>query len=100
MENYQRKRLQPLAYLVLGLALVPLGIVPVTQIMQPALSNSRETVAKSTKTAHLSPDITAHPTTTTPVSATTATVTLEGMTLDAPIHHSLADHSTKDNFLS
>jgi hypothetical protein len=87
MENYQRKRLQPLALLVIGLALSPLGIAPVTQMMQPALSNSREAEAKSTRTAHLSPDITAHPTTTTttPVPATAATGTLEGMTLDAPI---------------
>jgi hypothetical protein len=85
MENYQRKRLQPLALLVIGLTLSPLGIAPVTQMMQPALSNSRKTEAKSTRTAHLSPDITAHPTTTTPVPATAATGTLEGMTLDAPI---------------
>ncbi|MFC3066058.1 hypothetical protein ACFH1Q_21775 [Raoultella ornithinolytica] len=86
MESYQRKRLQPLAFLVIGLVLMPLGIVPVTQMMQPALSNLREAEAKSTKTAHLSPDITAHPTTTTtPVPATAATGTLEGMTLDAPI---------------
>jgi hypothetical protein len=60
MENYQRKRLQPLALLVIGLTLSPLGIAPVTQMMQPALSNSRKTEAKSTRTAHLSPDITAH----------------------------------------
>ncbi|HEE1622163.1 TPA: hypothetical protein R6835_004381 [Klebsiella pneumoniae] len=85
MESYQRKRLQPLAFLVIGLVLMPLGIVPVTQMMQPALSNLREAEAKSTKTAHLSPDITVHPTTTTPASATAATGTLEGMTLDAPI---------------
>ncbi|WP_217278864.1 hypothetical protein [Klebsiella variicola] len=86
MENYQRKRLKPLAFLVIGLVLAPLGIVPATQMMQQTVIDSSGMPITSTKTVGPQSDITVPVTTTTaPTTATTVSGTLEGMTLDAQI---------------
>ncbi|HBX6104407.1 TPA: hypothetical protein MH622_19385 [Klebsiella pneumoniae] len=77
MENYQRKRLQPLAFLVIGLVLIPLAIAPATQMIAPAISKPRPAPATTTQATII--------TTTTPACAITVSETLEGMTLDAPI---------------
>ena len=84
MENYQRKRLKPLAYLVVGLLSAPLALAPVAGLLQrvtPAPELPRQFTRQSLKSAATA--ATTH--TTTP--ATTTVTTLEGMTLDAPIRH-------------
>ena len=89
MENYQRKRLKPLAYLVVGLLSAPLALAPVAGLLQrvtPAPELPRQFTRQSLKSAATA--ATTHTTTpaTTTVTPTTVT-TLEGMTLDAPIRH-------------
>lgn len=84
MENYQRKRLKPLAYLVVGLLSAPLALAPVAGLLQrttPAPELPRQFTRQSLKSAATT--ATAH----TATPATTTVTTLEGMTLDAPIRH-------------
>jgi hypothetical protein len=95
MENYQRKRLQPLAFLVIGLALTPLVIAPAAQMIAPALSASQGAPAMSLMPVRQQPDPTTPATATTSDTATAVPVTLEGMTLDAPIHIHHLDLLTK-----
>ncbi|EOE6726393.1 hypothetical protein U4R24_00465 [Klebsiella pneumoniae] len=86
MENYQRKRLQPLAFLVIGLVLIPLAIAPATQMIAPAISKPRPAPATTTQATIITTTTPATIiTTTTPACAITVSETLEGMTLDAPI---------------
>ena len=86
MENYQRKRLKPLAYLVVGLLSAPLALAPVAGLLQrttPAPELPRQFTRQSLKSAATAATTTVTPTTVTPTTVTT----LEGMTLDAPIRH-------------
>ena len=91
MENYQRKRLKPLAYLVVGLLSAPLALAPVAGLLQrttPAPELPRQFTRQSLKSAATAATTTVTPTTVTPTTVTPTTVTtLEGMTLDAPIRH-------------
>lgn len=80
MEKYQVKRLRPLAILVCGLTLAPVALTPAGFLLEQTLPSRNTTHMPGTKVPP-SQDQSPRATTTTSTTA----VTLEGMTLDAPI---------------
>lgn len=84
MEKYQVKRLRPLAILVCGLTLAPVALTPAGFLLEQTLPSRNTTHMPGTKVPP-SQDQSPRATTTTTTTTNTTAVTLEGMTLDAPI---------------
>ncbi len=88
MEKHERNRLKPLALLICVLLFAPFVLAPLSL----ALKREPSTIAlqqASQSTIQL------RHTTTDTITTTTQVVTLEGMTLDAPIHRPASQVATK-----
>lgn len=88
MEKHERNRLKPLALLICVLLFAPFVLAPLSLALKREPSTiALQQVSQSTiKPRH---------TTTDTITTTTQVVTLEGMTLDAPIHRPASQVATK-----
>lgn len=88
MEKHARNRLKPLALLICILLLAPFVLAPLSLALKREPSTiALQQVSQST--------IQSRHTTTETNTTTTQVVTLEGMTLDAPIHRPASQVATK-----
>lgn len=89
MEKHERNRLKPLALLICVLLFAPFVLAPLS------LALKREPSTIALQQASQSTIQPRHTTTDTIITTTTQVVTLEGMTLDAPIHRPASQVATK-----
>lgn len=88
MEKHERNRLKPLALLICVLLFAPFVLTPLSL----ALKREPSTIAlQQASQSTIQP----RHTTTDTITTTTQVVTLEGMTLDAPIHRPASQVATK-----
>ncbi|RWS81064.1 hypothetical protein DN614_24600 [Klebsiella michiganensis] len=88
MEKHERNRLKPLALLICVLLFAPFVLAPLSL----ALKREPSTIAlQQASQSTIQP----RHTTTDTITTTTQVVTLEGMTLDAPIHRPASQVATK-----
>ena len=88
MEKHERNRLKPLALLICVLLFAPFVLAPLSLALkrEPSTIALQQASQSTIKPRH---------TTTDTITTTTQVVTLEGMTLDAPIHRPASQVATK-----